>query len=145
MFICKELKIFQYSITSIVWFQKCMWNTNSGLAQHWTHIGAQERAPAGAFIAALVSQRGKNLKEMGFRLAFQCSTLLVAHTNIYAKNKSAAEINASRKTKARIGPSSWFAINDAYLKGKFPSIEKAMEDSGISSSRPLSAMQATNI
>lgn len=82
-------------------------------------------------------QRNKNLREIGFRVAFQCCTQLVQHLKDVSKSVDGSELARGRRKGAKIDPAIWHSIFDQCLSDPQKSLDQTMTDHDIVASATL--------
>lgn len=104
----------------------------------------QERPLLGCFLAGLVIQRNKTLRDIGFSIAFQCSQLMVTHLSVYSKPVEGFEIAKGRRAKSRIDASIWHSVIKCCLDDSAKTLEESMRDHQLNS-QPTAALQVPSL
>lgn len=91
-------------------------------------MSVQERPLLGVFIAALVVQKAKKLKELGYFVAFQCATLMVKNFHLYTTAPTAEALAQDHTANKRIEFTTWHLANDRFLRGEAQTPETALSD-----------------
>jgi len=99
-------------------------------AESWAK--SKERPLLGCFLAGLVLQRNKTLKEIGFKAAQQCTALLANNFHTYAKHLDGSELAEGRKKNRTVDPATWHSVTQDCFRDPQQTLEKSLTQHGLS-------------